>query len=374
MKSFLSKTFLHGDSIHQAVRALAFAAVTSTGLLGSFQTVNAQDLTVLVDPNPVELPADIIDANSGNVAELVNWVYSIAADRGVKLALRNALDSELENAWRTGQKGVLVRTEYYSIEIDGVNHYVFEPVVVIGQGPSAEAVCFVKSCQVRLSASRPPVGSRLVGDVSYTWVEFDDPAASRAKPVPKTFKMSRYSTALEAAAAHDELDAKLNLALRSLIQQQRLSSYATALVQNLPSKDDRAVVTKLIASRDKALADRKEIETQLQEQLRRAEKAARTSALFSTLGQVFQLGQAVSLATNMMGSNGFPPSPTTPLNSNEDVIGALNAINAQATKAAVDLTTRSSAQTQVIIQIDTKIIDIGTKKLPAPAFNFKPNL
>ncbi|MGJ3701162.1 hypothetical protein [Variovorax sp. AFSI2.2] len=148
---------------------------------------------------------------------------------------------------------------------------------------------------------------------------------------------------------------------RDFAYQQSLTGYAKALAENLNSKAERSAVGELIANRNKAMDRRDKVEVQLQDELRRAAKAANTAELLGGISQALQFTQVMTMASGMMGGEAISKSTTAPLKTSADVVRAVQGAGARAAAAAAELELERGQLINAIQGINGKILDAGVK-------------
>jgi hypothetical protein len=289
-----------------------------------------------------------------NRADFFGTLQPVLVQVGVDKELARLADPALAEAGRVGQAGVLFKTRiaYQQIGTQRFWYPIGNGVSVVGHGPSPEAVVYHYGLNV---LEQPvPAGMNLDSELSaYIWVtrQFDQNG---------TIAAAQYGIdSLESYARTIKASEQAGKGLEAAAKGAYLESYGQMLMRTSQSEQDRMTIQALLRSRTEAAEQLKQTEGELSMRLERAEKAARSAAMWNTLSAVFSVGSSVALASATTGQKIQTPSGASPRTSDE-LTRALQSLASETKDLARAIQLRAQIQQQALEALQQSLLNQGT--------------
>jgi hypothetical protein len=307
------------------------AALAAVVLCVGTQNVLAVDYTRLVDSNPV--PPLSAPESSSKVLR-VGSIMKLAVQAGPAFnrtvtfgELRKAFDAELkrglEKATAQGQAGVLLRVRLYEQTTDSGTFFSFgggPGATLVGVGSDPDAACYATRCFDKLEADIPAQGSRLAAGSGYVWV----------RPDGHRYEVSLYrADRLEGRARVTFFSQESKAAYEQTMASATVKGYGQALANRIRDSEDRKAVDKLMRDRQEAVEKLQAVEKKLAQELRKAERASKTSATLNQFAGALSLTSTVAMASASLGED-LSKSEYAPFKSKEAVLDAVSKFGAKA--------------------------------------------
>ena len=351
------------------------AMLIAVGMALALHSVHgaAADFIRLVETNPP--PPPVAPEMSPRSAKY-NGIYEVLAAAGpwfnktmVDSAMNKQFDSELKTglaqAQTLGQKGVLMQIQmltqtteagpFYSLRGSGAS--------LIGVGPNADAICYSKKCYSQMDIPLQP-GQSLADGSGYVFITRQG----------NEYQVSRYrKELLEARAQQMHLSTQSAKVYEATIRSEGVSGYAGKLAESIRDRDEKQAVLKLLKDRDDALKKADALEAQLAKEMRRAERAARTSETLNAIAGAFQLASAINMASASMGEDVTKAVPGG-ITDKQGLTNAVDAIRNAAGSDVQSIRVQQGTLRNSITGWEQQILDIGIKykMTPEPGTVFNP--
>lgn len=299
--------------------------VVLAAAIGAMWSTYAADYTRLVDSNPVP-PLTAPEASSR--AAILGSAIKLAIQAGpafnrsivyseLQKAFDAALKDGLEQATQQGQAGVLLRQRVYEQTTESGPLYSFgggPGAWFVGVGMDPNSACYASGCdKSAVSAGVPPSGARVTSSSGYVWVQ----------PGKGGYTVSNYrADRLEERARVVRATTESQAAYERTMTASAIKGYAQALQQRIGDTENRKAVQQLLKSRDEALGQLQSVEKKLAEELRRAERAAKTSATLNSIAGALSLASTVAMASASLGED-LSKSPDAPFASKEAILDSV---------------------------------------------------
>jgi hypothetical protein len=299
--------------------------VVLAAAVGATCSAYAADYTQLVDSNPVP-PLTAPEASSR--AAIVGSAIKLAIQAGpafnrsvvfgeLQKTFSAALKDGLEQATQQGQAGVLLRQRVYEQTTESGPFYSFgggPGAWLVGVGMDPDSACYASGCdKPAISAGIPPSGARVTSSSGYVWVQ----------PEKGGYTVSNYrADRLEERARVARATTESQAAYERTMAASAVKGYAQALEQRIRDTEDRKAVQQLLKSRDEAMGQLQSVEKKLAEELRKAERAAKTSATLNAIAGALSLASTVAMASASLGED-LSKSPDAPFASKEAVLDSV---------------------------------------------------
>lgn len=289
-------------------------------------SVAAADYIRLVDSNPVP-PLSVPEHSMRTVA--LSSILELVANAGplfnqstvfgkLQESFDVALKEGLEEAARQGQAGALLRLRVFEQKTDAGPFYTLlggKGVVLVGVGMDPDAALYGEVRSGTITAGIPPAGAVLAEPSGYVWVTKD---AAKMDYVVSRYRADRLEERARVALATQES--------RRAYEQARAASavegYAKVLLQRIQNAESRKAVEQLLKSQQEALTELADIETKLAAGLRKARRAAKTSAMLDSIAGALSLASTIAMASASLGED-LLKSPEAPFSSKETVRDAV---------------------------------------------------
>jgi hypothetical protein len=326
----------------------------------AFSNANSADYIRLVDSNP--LPPLVAHEVSKRVVRLTSALDVISGagplfnERIVYRELQKNFNAELkrgfEQAKSLGQRGVLLKVQVLSTRTEANPFYSLRGngAILIGVGKNPNDVCFVSMCYSSLQESIPS-GTTLTQDSGYVWVE---PTVDGRAYHSSLYRIDR----MEERARQARLNEQTRAAYRTAITSEAISGYASQLAKTVRTRREREVVQELLKSRDDAVNRLNSVEANLSRELRRAERAAKTSSTLKDITGALAVASTIVMVNASMGED---VTAVGKFDTKEEALKTMKEIEAQTGERIKSLTLEQSTLRNGITGWEGSLLKIGVE-------------